>query len=127
MYIFKYFWLFKNTFFLLLYIRKQRGLCEQYCYFRIPADLFSTYIISLKTCGFLLNFIFLFCVILKTLISKSFTTLLMSCLKGRHKAIFCLRLTNVQHDNVHKNTFYFVISKIRVNLRFIKIKGKNII
>jgi len=42
--------------------------------------------------------------------------------------VFCLHLTNVQHDKfyVHYNTFCSVISKIRIHLPPIKCKGKNI-
>lgn len=39
-------------------------------------------------------------------------------LRGHHTGIFYLRLTNVQHGKlyVHNDTFYSIVSKIRVNL-----------
>jgi len=32
---------------------------------------------------------------------------------------------NIENINVHNNTFYSIISKIRTNLPLIKFKGKN--
>jgi len=46
-----------------------------------------------------------------------------------HTGICYIRITIVQHSILYNNnnTFYSIISKIRMNLPLIKFKGKNII